>query len=199
MPSRRPPPVFRWLRERVTTLWVSAEGRAWHVRRMDDTATRRPRLARTLTAGTLLALALVGSVTVLALTWYQLSMDCQGYDDEGTIRAPRSPQGRLVCSDGGLGEPRMTLLVAASVVLWVLALVLWRRNHRFACLVPLLVLVVAGPALTAVVATRLPDACRKEQWQEYGNAGCERNLEMRLEGHMSPEPSSTGPRADRST
>ena len=166
---------------------------------MDDTTTRRSRPAPALAAGTFLALALVGSVIVLALAWYQLSMDCPGYDDEGTILAPRSAQGRLVCSDTGLGEPRITLLVAASVVLWLLAVVLWLRNHRFRCLIPLLVLVVASPALTALVVTRLPDGCTKAQWKEYGNAGCERDLEMRLEGHVSPGPSSTGPLAGAST
>ncbi len=141
---------------------------------------------RNLAAGTLLVLAVVGVVTMLALAWYRLSMRCPGYDDEGTILAPRSPQGRLVCSDGGLGEPRITLLVAAGAVLWLLALLLWPRNRRFTSLVPLLLLAVASPALTAVVATRLPDACTKAQWQEYGAPGCERDLEMRLEGQPSP-------------
>jgi hypothetical protein len=153
---------------------------------MDDAVARRPRLARDVTAGTLLVLALVGAVGVLAIAWYRLSVDCPGYDDEGTVRAPRSTQGLLVCSDGGLGEPRITVLVAAGVALWLLALVLWLRTRRFTWLVPLLVLVVASPALTAVVATRFPDACTKAQRQEYGRAGCERDLEMRVEGRPAP-------------
>ncbi len=139
-------------------------------------------MRRDLTAGALLTLAAVGIVTTLALAWYRLSMHCPGYDDEGTILAPRSPQGRLICSDGGLGQPRITVLVAAGGVLWLLALVLWLRNHRFTWLVPLLVVAVASPAFTAVAATRLPGACTNAQWQKYGKAGCERDLELRSEG-----------------
>ena len=179
-------------------LFAGARHETWHLRRMQPSMARRLWPTREVTAGLLLALAVAGMVSTLALTWYRLSMRCRGYDDEGIVLASRSMQGRLICSDNGLGTPRITLLVAVGVVLWLLALVVWLRSHRFTWLVPLLVVVVASPALTAVVATRLPGACTKAQRQEFGKAACERNLEMILEGLSPVRPSTTSP-ASRSS
>jgi hypothetical protein len=141
----------------------------------------RPRAGDLRVVGMLVLTPLVTAYVVWQ-TWYTLSMDCIGYDDEGIIRAPRSWQGRLVCSDGGYGDPRVTTLCVLAVVLWVVALAVWLRTRRILWVAGLLIVAVISPAMVGAAASALPADCTAAQKSQYGDRGCGRDLEMRLEG-----------------
>lgn len=103
---------------------------------------------------------------------------CPWYDDEGTMAAPRSLQGRLVCGDSGVSGTYWLLVVGAVAVALLAALALWlcRRTTLAVMAVLLAALVPAGLAETSL---RLDGSCSKAQWKEYGDAGCQRDRELR--------------------
>ncbi len=129
----------------------------------------------------LLLLVPVITVLIIARTWYSLSINCTGYDDEGIILAPRSWQGRLVCSDGGYGDPRITTLSLLAVVLWAAAATVWHRTRRLRWVIGLLIAAVISPAVVAATLSTLPANCSASQRNHYGDHGCERDREMRTE------------------
>lgn len=127
------------------------------------------------------SVAAVCVLTVLVAWWTHdgLLPSCLGWDDEGVVPAPRSLQGRAVCSQGGFGEPRTVSLLVPALVLLVVALVVWWSRARQEAVAALLALVVLSPALTAAAASALPADCSAGQRQAYGAQGCERDLERR--------------------
>ncbi|TNM48214.1 hypothetical protein FHP29_02705 [Nocardioides albidus] len=108
----------------------------------------------------------------------RLDERCPWYDDEGTMAAPRSLQGRLVCGDSGVSEVYWLLVVGAVAALMLVALALWlvRRTAWAVVAVLLAALVPVGIAETSL---RLEDTCSKAQWAAYGAEGCETNREAR--------------------
>ena len=129
----------------------------------------------------LLVVAPVITVVVIARTWYSLSVGCPGYDDEGIIRAPRSWQGLLVCSDGGYGDPRIATLSLLAIVFWATAATVWFRTRKVGLVTGLLVAAIMSPAVVAASFSTLPADCSTTQKNHYGEHGCERDREMRTE------------------
>lgn len=128
----------------------------------------------------LLAVAWLGAAAGWgARYWDRLSERCPGYDGEGTMAAPRSVQGRLLCGDDLVAGHFYGVVLGAMGLLLLLALVLWARRRSVVAV--LVTVVVAGLVPTAVseVALRLPDDCSGEQWDQFGAEGCEQDREMR--------------------
>ena len=131
---------------------------------------------------TLVPVALATAVlTCGAGVWARASLapGCPGFDDEGMVRAPASVAGRVVCSDGGYGEPRLWILAVAALVLWLVAETVWLTARRAVWVLPAIVLVVAGPLVTAAAVSVLPADCTSAQREKYGASGCERDVELR--------------------
>lgn len=130
----------------------------------------------------LVVLSLATAAATAVAAWWassDLAPGCPGYDDEGTIRAPASLAGRVVCSDGGTGEPRAWVLLVAAVLLWPVLEVVWLAACRRLWVVPAVVLVVASPLAVSAAVSALPADCTAAQRAAHGAAGCERDLELR--------------------
>jgi hypothetical protein len=108
----------------------------------------------------------------------RLDERCPWYDDEGTMAAPRSLQGRLVCGDSGVSGTFWLAVMGSMAVLLLVALALWlcRRTPLAVVAVLLAALVPVG---LAEVSLRLEDSCSKAQWRQYGAEGCEQDREVR--------------------
>jgi hypothetical protein len=126
---------------------------------------------------------LLGAGMGILAGWFARYFDplyerCPGYDGEGTMAAPRSLQGRLVCGDSGVSEVYW-LVVAGVVVVALLAVLAFWLRRRPALAVAAVLLAVVAPAALAEASLRLEDGCSKAQWQRYGKEGCEQDREMR--------------------
>ncbi|MCH1866904.1 hypothetical protein [Nocardioides sp. CFH 31398] len=126
---------------------------------------------------TLVAAAVLGSAVLSG------AFMCGPDVSEGTMIAPASWRGRVLCTDGPDGPaPRDWLVVgilftAPAAALGVLASWFRRRGRRGVELGMLLVLVL--PALLLLAVRALPAGCTDGQWERYGAAGCERDIESR--------------------
>lgn len=127
----------------------------------------------------LMAVWLGASAAWGALHWDRLSERCPGYDGEGTMAAPRSVQGRLVCGDDLVAGHFFVPILGAMGLLLVLALVLWARRRSFLLVVVVVVLAGLLPTVVSEVALRLEDGCSRAQWAKDGAEGCEQDREAR--------------------
>ncbi|KRF19987.1 hypothetical protein ASG90_19875 [Nocardioides sp. Soil797] len=130
-------------------------------------------------ADVLLLLAALTAMFVGYLVWvlsyFMMWEDCPGYDDEGTVAAPTSLQGRLMCTDEGVRGHYFAL--ALMILLLVLALVVWLRRRSVAITLILLAVMCLVPVPVAMLLQSLPDECTSSQWDTYGDKGCETDLE----------------------
>ncbi|GAA4087275.1 hypothetical protein ACFFOS_20415 [Nocardioides kongjuensis] len=103
---------------------------------------------------------------------------CPWYDDEGTMAAPRSLQGRVVCGDSGVSGTYWLVVVGVMAVALLAALAFWLCRRTTLAVVAVL---LAGlvPAGLAEASLRLEDSCSAAQWKQYGKAGCEQDRELR--------------------
>ena len=124
------------------------------------------------------AVALGVLIGWVATYFDRLDERCPWYDDEGTMAAPRSLQGRLVCGDSGVSETYWIVVTGVIAVGALAALSFWlvRRTPLAVVAVLLTALVPAG---MAEVSLRLEDSCSKAQWKQYGKEGCEQDRERR--------------------
>lgn len=104
---------------------------------------------------------------------------CAGIDDEGTMAAPASLRGRLLCTGPDSDTGLLLVYWLPAVLLLVLALVLWLRTRRVAWFAATLVLAAASPLLAALAVNIAPASCIVFQRQLHGAEGCERNRELR--------------------
>lgn len=122
-----------------------------------------------------LGFMLVGLIT-WTLSYFMMWTECPGYDDEGTVAAPRSLQGRLMCTDDGVRGHYFAL--ALMIILLVVALVVWLRRRSVAITLILLAVMAVVPVPVAMAIYSLPDECTSDQWDRYGDEGCQTDLEM---------------------
>lgn len=118
----------------------------------------------------------IGLIT-WTISYVLMATTCPGYDDEGTIAAPKSLQGRVMCGDNGPAGQNWILAVMALLV--VLALAVWLIRRATAGAVLLLVVAAIIPIPMAIVMQSLPATCSSAQWDTYGEAGCQTDLEQR--------------------
>jgi len=135
-------------------------------------------------------LALVTSILAIPLTAVVVLLGtdsgtylCGSEVSEGTMIAPSSWRGQVYCTDGPYG-PRardwlLVVIMLTAPAAAIVVLVRWFRDRgrRGLALGLLLVLVLPATALLAVGA--LPAGCTDGQRERYGDAGCERSIELR--------------------
>ena len=127
----------------------------------------------------LLAAAGMGIVAAWGEIYYdRLDQLCPWYDDEGTMAAPVSPQGRFVCDESSVGQGFLWILVGGVIALLLVTFALWLCRHLRLAVAALLVAALL-PVGLAEVGLRLDGSCSKAQWATYGKDGCERDREMR--------------------
>ncbi len=126
----------------------------------------------------LLAVGLVIVAAWMEHYFDRLDERCPWYDDEGTMAAPRSLQGRVVCDDSGVSDVLWFVVLGSVALLLLAALALWLCRHTVLTVVVVL-LAVLVPVGIAETALRLDDTCSAAQWDTYGKEGCERNRELR--------------------
>lgn len=142
-----------------------------------DVARRRPWWAHVV-VGLFVGVAALGVVLAVYTAMFIDAEACPGYDDEGTMAAPVSPKGQLLCGDDLLSSGYVAVVLGLGVVLLVVALWQWWRRHvRW-----FLVAVVLAPLLPmgiGIASLALPEACTDQQWAKHGAEGCERDREAR--------------------
>ena len=121
-----------------------------------------------------------GCGATLGATFWVSFDECPGYyGSEGTITAPGTLRGRIICGDGDSASPWMLLWSLVPLMLLIVALLLWFVRTSLRVLVPVVVaapLIVLAPILPV---SQLPVECSQEQWRDLGPEGCERDLENR--------------------
>lgn len=142
----------------------------------------RLRRARAAFLGVVVLAMVLGLAAAVAAV-FAFEPACIADFSEDTIVAPDSIRGRLLCSvrDGELNDTVWPIyLIAAIAVLGAAAaaaLQIGGKSRRLVATALAAAVVVPWVAVGAIAAA--PADCTAAQWDRYGDAGCERNEELR--------------------